>query len=148
MMRTTFAKQEECSRNWHVIDAENKVLGKLASKIAMVLMGKDKPVYTPFVDTGDFVIVINAAKVVLTGKKMDQKLYRRYSGYIGGLKETTAREMIKRSPKYMITHAVKGMLPKNRLASRLITKLKVYSGDEHPHKAQMPKVMYLNEVNE
>ncbi len=147
-MRTTFAKQNEQIRNWHVIDAENMVLGRLASRIAMVLMGKDKPIYTPFIDTGDFVVVINAAKIVLTGNKMDNKLYRRYSGYIGGLKETTAREMLKKSPKYVITHAVKGMLPKNRLSNRLITKLKVYNGDEHPHKAQMPKVMHLKEVDE
>ncbi len=144
MVRSTIAKTGEISRNWHVIDAGDKILGRLASEIAMILMGKDKPIYTPFVDTGDFVIVVNAEKIALTGKKLDNKLYRSYSGYIGGLKETNARRMLEKKPEYLIWHAVKGMLPKNRLSDRLITKLKIYKGEAHPHEAQKPKLLELD----
>ncbi len=142
-MQSTLAKKNEISRNWYVVDAKDKVLGRLASEIAVILMGKNKPSYTPFVDTGDFVVVVNAEKVVLTGKKLENKLYRHYSGYMGGLKETAAKRMLEKKPEYLIWHAVKGMLPKNRLARRLITKLKIYKGQSHPHIAQKPKPLEI-----
>lgn len=142
-MQSTLAKKNEISRNWYVVDAKDKILGRLASEIAVILMGKNKPNYTPFVDTGDFVVVVNAEKVVLTGKKLENKLYRHYSGYMGGLKETAAKRMLEKKPEYLIWHAVKGMLPKNRLARRLITKLKIYKGQSHPHIAQKPKPLEI-----
>jgi len=142
-VQSTLAKKNEISRNWYVVDAKDKVLGRLASEIAVILMGKNKPSYTPFVDTGDFVVVVNAEKVVLTGKKLENKLYRHYSGYMGGLKETAAKRMLEKKPEYLIWHAVKGMLPKNRLARRLITKLKIYKGQSHPHIAQKPKPLEI-----
>jgi len=142
-VQSTLAKKNEISRNWYVVDAKDKILGRLASEIAVILMGKNKPNYTPFVDTGDFVVVVNAEKVVLTGKKLENKLYRHYSGYMGGLKETAAKRMLEKKPEYLIWHAVKGMLPKNRLARRLITKLKIYKGQSHPHIAQKPKPLEI-----
>lgn len=137
-MNTYSAKPGELPRNWYVVDAEGEVLGRLATRIATVLRGKHKPQFTPHVDTGDFVIVLNAEKVVLTGKKMDQKQYHNYSGYPGGLRSLTAREVLATDAERVIMHAVKGMLPKNKLARDLIKKLKVYTGTEHPHAAQKP----------
>jgi large subunit ribosomal protein L13 len=126
---------------WWVVDAEGAVLGRLASKVAATLRGKNNPLYTPHADLGDSVVVINAEKVVLTGKKMDQKNYYRHSGYIGGLKTITARKLIEKRPEDVIRFAVKGMLPKNRLGRKIFKKLKVYAGDQHPHEAQQPESM-------
>ena len=137
-MKTIFASPERVKRDWYVVDAEGLALGRLATRIATVLRGKNKAEFTPHIDTGDFVIVINAGKVALSGQKLDQKRYYRYSGHPGGLKSATAREVRSADPERMIRQAVKGMLPKNRLASQLITKLKVYEGAEHPHVAQQP----------
>lgn len=139
-MQTTYmAKPHEVERKWYVVDAAGQALGRLASEVASILRGKRKPTYTPHVDTGDFVIVINASQIALTGKKLDQKKYRRHSGYPGGLKETTARDMLAKKPEKMIEQAVKGMLPKNSLGRRQLKKLKVYAGAEHPHGAQQPE---------
>lgn len=138
-MATYSAKKGEVERSWYIIDAENKVLGKLATKIAVILRGKHKPVFTPHVDTGDFVVVINAKKVHLTGRKLANKMYYRHTGYPGGLKSMSAEEMLKKKPVHIIKLAVKGMLPKNKLGRKQLTKLKVYSGPDHPHKAQTPK---------
>ncbi|WP_373231677.1 50S ribosomal protein L13 [Cohnella sp.] len=143
-MRTTYmAKPLEVERKWHLIDAEGKTLGRLASEAAALLRGKHKPEFTPHIDTGDFVIVINAEKIVLTGKKMQQKKYYTHSHYPGGLKTTTAAEMINKKPHRIIELAVYGMLPKNKLGSALQGKLKVYAGTEHPHQAQQPEVYEL-----
>jgi len=128
---------------WYVVDAEGKTLGRLAAKIAHILRGKHKPDFTPNMATGDFVIVINAEKVRLTGKKLEDKIYTRYSGYQGGLKRIPAGEMLKRHPERVIEHAVKGMLPKNRLGRKLFKRLKVYAGPNHPHQAQKPEVLEL-----
>ena len=136
-MKTYSTKASDIERKWHVIDAEDKVLGRLSSQIARLLMGKHKPIYTPHLDTGDYVIVINAAKVRVTGKKAQQKMYYRHSGYPGGLKSTTYAEMMKTHPTRVIEHAVKGMLPHNRLGARMFKKLKVYEGNSHPHQAQV-----------
>ena len=138
-MRTYTAKPLELERTWYVVDAEAKTLGRLATQIAGVLRGKGKPAYTPHVDTGDFVIVVNAEKIHVTGNKLDQKMVRSHSGYPGGLKERTLREQLERRPTEVIRKAVKGMLPKNRLAAAQLRKLKVYAGPEHPHAAQSPK---------
>ena len=138
-MRTYTAKPLELERTWYVVDAEAKTLGRLATQIAGVLRGKGKPAYTPHVDTGDFVIVVNAEKIHVTGNKLDQKMVRSHSGYPGGLKERTLREQLERRPTEVIRKAVKGMLPKNRLAAAQLRKLKVYAGPEHPHTAQSPK---------
>ncbi len=140
-MSTYFAKPGDVERSWRIVDAEGKVLGRLATRVADVLRGKDKPQYTPHTDTGDFVVVINAGKVVLTGNKLDGKLYYSHSGYPGSIKGIPARRMIERKPDEVIFKAVKGMLPKNRLNRKILTKLKVYSGSEHPHQAQEPKVL-------
>jgi large subunit ribosomal protein L13 len=137
-MNTLFPSAKSVERVWHVIDAEGAVLGRLATKVATLLMGKHKPTYTPFLDTGDHVIVVNAAKVRLTGAKEEQKLYRRHTGYPGGLVETTARKMRASRPTRMVELAVGGMLPKTKLGKRMIKKLKVYAGDRHPHQAQKP----------
>jgi large subunit ribosomal protein L13 len=137
-MKTEIPSGKEITRNWHLIDAQGLVLGRVASKAAMVLMGKHKPSYTPFLDTGDHVVVVNAAKVRLTGKKEDQKVYRTHSGYPGGLKEVTARKVRAASPVRLVEEAVKGMLPKTKLGKHMATKLKVYAGDKHPHQAQKP----------
>jgi large subunit ribosomal protein L13 len=132
------AKPNAVERKWYIIDAEGKTVGRLATEIASILRGKHKPEFTPHVDTGDFVIVINAEKVVFTGKKLQSKIYRRHSLYPGGLKETTAAEMLKNKPERVLFSAVKGMLPKNSLGAKMLTKLRVYAGTEHPHSAQQP----------
>ncbi len=137
-MKTWTAKAEDVEHAWYVVDAEGQTLGRLATRIADTLRGKGKPTYTPHVDSGDFVIVVNADKIAVTGNKLDQKRYYRHSGYPGGLRSRTLREQLERRPTEVIRTAVKGMLPKNRLASRQITKLKVYAGPEHPHEAQNP----------
>lgn len=138
-MRTFTAKREEAERNWYVVDAENKVLGRLASELARILRGKHKPQFTPHVDTGDYVIVVNAEKVNLTGNKLKGKVYYSHSGYPGGIKSVTAGDLKAKKPEDLIRFAVKGMLPKNRLGRKLFKKLKVYAGGEHPHQAQQPK---------
>ena len=143
-MKSFMAKTEEVQRKWYVIDAEGKVLGRLASEVAKILRGKNKPIYTPHVDTGDFVIIINAEKVVLTGNKLDQKMYRKHSLYPGGLKETPYRRIMETVPERAIEAAVKGMLPHNSLGRKMFTKLKVYKGSEHEHQAQKPEVLELN----
>jgi large subunit ribosomal protein L13 len=138
-MKTYSAKPGEITREWYLVDAEGKTLGRLATQIADTLRGKRKPQYTPHVDTGDFVIVVNAEKIHVTGNKLDQKRYYRHSGYPGGLRSRTLREQLDRRPTEVLRVAVKGMLPKNRLARQQITKLKIYAGPEHPHEAQNPK---------
>ena len=138
-MKTFMAKKGEVERKWYIVDATNKVLGRLASEIAKKLRGKDKPIFTPHVDTGDFVIVVNAEKVRLTGKKWDRKIYYHHTGYMGGLKGVIAKEVLRKKPEELIRHAVKGMLPKNRLGRKLLKKLKVYAGPNHPHEAQKPE---------
>jgi large subunit ribosomal protein L13 len=144
MMRTTYmAKPNEVERKWYLIDAEGKTLGRLASEVASILRGKNKPEFTPHVDTGDFVIVINAEKVVLTGNKLNQKIYYRHSGYPGGLKQATAAEMLQKRPERVIELAVKGMLPKTSLGRKQAKKLHVYAGSEHKHQAQQPEVYEL-----
>ncbi len=142
-MKTYVANSENRARNWLVVDAEGQILGRLATQIADALRGKRKPEYTPHVDTGDFVVVINAEKIAVTGAKRSEKRYYRHSGYPGGIKSRTLEEMLDRRPEEVIRKAVKGMLPRNRLARRQITKLKVYAGPEHPHAAQMPVQMEL-----
>ena len=137
-MKTDFPSENEIVRKWHVLDAENVVLGRLASKAAMLLMGKTKPSYTPFLDTGDHVIVVNAEKVKLTGNKEEQKFYRHHSGYPGGLKEVQAKKMKSTRPQKMIELAIQGMLPKNKLGKQMYRKLNVYAGPKHPHQAQQP----------
>ena len=139
-MKSYMAKANEVERKWYVIDAEGKVLGRLASEIASVLRGKRKPIFTPHVDCGDFVIVINADKVVLTGDKLNQKIHAYHTGYPGGRKEIVYAEMMAKRPEKVIELAVKGMLPKSRLGRQMIKKLKVYAGPEHPHAAQSPEV--------
>lgn len=141
MKTTKVAKKEEVTREWFLVDADSKVLGRMATEIANVLRGKKKPVYTPSVDTGDFVIVVNAEKVALTGNKMADKIYYSHSGFPGGLKEISAGKLIERKPEDLIRKAVKGMLPKNKLARHMLKKLKIYAGAEHPHEAQQPKVL-------
>ncbi len=142
-MKTQVAKKNEVSRDWYVVDVENKVLGRVATQIANVLRGKNKPVFTPSVDTGDFVIVLNAEKIALTGKKLTDKMYYRHSEYPGGLKSITAGKLIEKDVEQVIKKAVKGMLPKNKLARHMISKLKVYVGPTHPHQAQQPKPLAL-----
>ena len=137
-MKTTLAKAETTTHGWKIVDAKDQILGRLAVNIANALRGRDKPTYTPHVDTGDFVIVINAEKVKLTGAKEEQIKYMFYSRYMGGEKYRNVADFREKRPEFIITNAVKGMLPKNKLASRMLTKLKVYSGEEHPHSAQQP----------
>ncbi|HSS54415.1 MAG TPA: 50S ribosomal protein L13 [Gaiellales bacterium] len=137
-MKTYTAKPREIEQAWRLVDADGQILGRLATEIADTLRGKNKPAYTPHVDTGDFVIVVNAEKVRVTGKKLDQKIYYRHSGYPGGLRERTLAEQLARRPEDVIRKAVKGMLPKNKLAAAQLRKLKVYAGPEHPHAAQNP----------
>jgi large subunit ribosomal protein L13 len=144
-MSTYFPRAEEVRNDWYVLDAADLVLGRVATRAAMVLMGKHKPDYTPFLKTGDHVVVINAEKVVLTGKKEDAKLYRRHSSYPGGLTETRARDMRATHPERMIESAVYRMLPKNKLGNQLESRLKVYAGPAHPHEAQNPKVLTLQD---
>jgi len=142
-MKTFMAKAEEVKRKWYVVDAEGKPLGRLASEVAKILRGKHKPTYTPHVDTGDHVIVINADKVVLTGKKLDQKLYRYHTGWPGGLKEIKYRHFLANKPEKAVELAIKGMLPKNSLGRAMFRKLKVYRGSEHNHQAQKPEKLDL-----
>jgi large subunit ribosomal protein L13 len=139
MGKTYAVKKKEITRHWHIIDAEDAVLGRLASKAACILKGKHKPIYTPHIDTGDHVVIVNAAKVKMTGKKQEQKVYWRHSGYPGGIKSTTAAKVMQEKPEKIIRHAVAGMLPKNTIGRQMIKKLKVYAGSEHPHAAQQPK---------
>ena len=143
-MKTFMAKAEEVNRKWYVVDADGKPLGRLASEVAKILRGKNKPTYTPHVDTGDHVIVINSAKVVLTGKKMDQKIYRHYSGWIGGMKEMKYSQLMEKSPEKAVELAIKGMLPHNSLGRAMFRKLNVYKGAEHEHQAQKPEILEIN----
>ncbi len=140
-MGTYSAKQEDIERKWYVVDASGKTLGRLASTVAAVLKGKTKPIYTTHVDTGDFVVVVNAEKIFLSGRKLDQKVYYRHSGYPGGLKAVTAGALIASKPEKVIQLAVEGMLPKTRLGKKMLSKLKVYAGEAHPHRAQNPVAM-------
>jgi large subunit ribosomal protein L13 len=141
MKTTQVAKKEEVTRDWYLVDVDNKVLGRVATEIANVLRGKNKPTFTPSVDTGDFVVVVNAAKIALTGKKMADKTYYSHSAFPGGLKEISAGKLMDKKPEELIKKAVKGMLPKNKLARHMIKKLKIYAGDTHPHAAQQPKTL-------
>lgn len=143
-MKTHLPKIDVQKRAWHVIDAEGLVLGRLAAKIANVLRGKNKPVFTPHLDAGDFVVVVNAEKIRLTGNKNEQKIYSSYSGWRGGQKRRTVKDLRAKHPDRIIAHAVKGMIPKNRLGKKLLTKLKVYAGPKHPHAAQHPSTLTLN----
>lgn len=140
-MKTFMASPATIERKWYVVDATNMTLGRLASEVAKVLRGKNKPIFTPFLDTGDYVIVINAEKIKVTGKKMDQKIYYRHSDYVGGMKETTLKEQLAKKPESVIEMAVKGMLPKGPLGRQMYTKLFVYAGPEHKHQAQKPEVL-------
>jgi large subunit ribosomal protein L13 len=142
-VRTFTQKQAEIERDWYVVDAEGETLGRLASRIAPILKGKHKPIYTPHLDCGDFVIIVNAEKVRVTGRKLDQKLYHRHSGYPGGLQSISLRDQLNRYPERVLQAAIRGMLPKNKLGRRTIKKLKVYAGDVHPHEAQQPKPLEL-----
>ncbi len=140
-MKSFMASPSTVERKWYIVDAEGKTLGRLASEVAKVLRGKNKPIYTPHIDTGDYVIIVNAEKVKTTGKKLDQKMYYHHSEYVGGMKETTLKEMMKKKPEFVITHAVKGMLPKGPLGRQMLTKLHVYTGPEHKHAAQKPEAL-------
>lgn len=142
-MSTFIAKKDEVERNWVLVDAKDKVLGRLAADVASILRGKTKPTYTPHIDVGDFVVIINADKVKLTGRKLEQKKYYNHSGYMGGLRERTARQLLEKNPEEIIKHAVKGMLPKNSLGRSMFKKLKVYTGENHPHEAQQPQAINL-----
>jgi large subunit ribosomal protein L13 len=142
-VRTYSGKKEELEREWYIVDAEGQTLGRLASRIAPILRGKHKPTYTPHLDCGDYVVVVNAEKVRVTGRKLEQKAYYRHSGYPGGLKTITLRDQLDKHPERVLQAAVKGMLPKNRLGRRMFKKLKVYAGEAHPHQAQQPKVLEL-----
>ena len=146
-MKTYFPKTDEIVKNWYLVDADGATLGRLAARIAMMLRGKTKPSFTPHTDVGDFIIVINAEKVRLTGRKLDFKTYERHSGYPGGLKVVNAKTLLDKRPEEVIKFAVRGMLPKNALGRKIIKKLKVYKGSEHPHKAQMPKEFAIKEVS-
>lgn len=140
---TSSAKRSDNPQKWYVFDANGVVLGRLATQVAHRLRGKHNPLFTPHTDTGDWVIVINAEKIVLTGRKLDQKMYYRHSGYIGGLKQMTAKELLEKKPEELVRTAVKGMLPKNKLGRQLFKKLKVYTGNAHPHEAQQPEVIKI-----
>lgn len=143
MMKTYSAKEADIKRAWYLVDAKGRVLGRLASEIARRLRGKHKAIYTPHVDTGDFVIVVNAEKVSLTGKKLTNKIYYHHTGYPGGIKSVTAGKMLKEKPERLLYIAVKGMLPKNSLGRKMLTKLKIYKGEKHPHSAQGPSVLEI-----
>ncbi len=145
-MKTYSAKPNEVQQDWLLVDAEGQTLGRLATQIAHRLRGKHKPVFTPHVDTGDFIVVINAEKVKLTGKKLEDKKYYRHTGYPGGIRETTAEKMLATKPTDILTIAVRGMLPKNRLGRKMLTKLKVYTGSAHPHEAQQPQLLELKGI--
>ncbi|MGQ9816897.1 MAG: 50S ribosomal protein L13 [bacterium] len=142
-MKTKVLKKSEIKRNWYVVDAQDKVLGRMATRIARILMGKDKPQYSPHVDCGDFVVVLNADKFRVTGNKMEDKIYYRHSFYPGGLKAINLKLMLEKNPKMVVYHAVSGMLPKNKFRARRLKRLKLYLGTDHPHKAQSPKVIQL-----
>ena len=142
-MKTEVAKIENVKRDWYLVDAQNLVLGRLASQVANVLRGKNKAIFTPSVDTGDFVIVVNAEKISLTGRKLADKIYYSHSGFTGGLKEITAGKLLEKKPEELIRKAVKGMLPKNKLSRHMLKKLKIYAGATHPHDAQQPKNLEL-----
>jgi large subunit ribosomal protein L13 len=142
-MKTFIAKEKDIVKEWYIVDAKDKILGRLATKVASILMGKNKVIYSPHQDTGDEVIVINASLVKVTGSKPEQKIYKRYSAYPGGLNEETYQSVFKRKPDFVIRHAVKGMLPKNKLGAKLLKKLKVYADDKHPHQSQKPKELKL-----
>jgi len=137
--KTYVTKREDFEREWYVVDASGQTLGRLATQVARILRGKHKPIYSPSVDTGDYVVIVNAERIRVTGRKLDQKMYYRHSGYPGGLKEITLRNLLQKHPTRVIEHAVRGMLPKNRLGRRMFKKLKVYAGPDHPHAAQQPK---------
>ena len=143
MMKTSHAKQEEVIRDWYLVDAENKILGRLACEIAHRLRGKHKAIFAPYMDTGDFVIVVNAEKISLTGKKLTDKVYYHHTGYPGGIKAITAGKLLKEKPEEVLRTAVKGMLPKNTLGRAMLKKLKIYKGDDHPHEAQCPRILDL-----
>jgi len=142
-MKTEVAKAENIKRDWYVVDAQDVVLGRLSTRVAGILRGKNKAIYTPSVDTGDFVIVVNAEKIALTGRKLADKTYYSHSGYVGGLKEISAGKLLEKKPEELIKKAVKGMLPKNKLARAMLSKLKIYAGSSHPHEAQQPKNLAL-----
>ncbi len=142
-MKTYIAKDKDIQKDWRIVDAKDKILGRLATKVASILRGKDKVMFSPHQDTGDEVIVINASKIKVTGKKMGQKEYKRYSAYPGGLNTETLEQVMTKKPEYAIRHAVKGMLPKNKLGDKLLKKLRVYPGEVHPHAAQKPKELKL-----
>ncbi|HTY61017.1 MAG TPA: 50S ribosomal protein L13 [Acidobacteriota bacterium] len=142
-MKSFIPRERDIQKQWHVIDAEGQILGRLASKAARLLTGKDKPIYTPFLDTGDHVIIINAEKVKLTGKKLDEKMYRHHTGFPGGLKETAAGVLLSKEPGKLVREAVIGMLPKTKLGRAMRKKLKVYAGPQHPHQAQQPTPLSL-----
>ena len=142
-MKTYMARAEDIEREWFLVDAEGRTLGRLASEIAQVLRGKHKPVYTPHLDCGDYVVVVNAEKVQVTGRKLDQKMYYRHTGYPGGIKSISLRNQLQKHPERVLQAAVRGMLPRNRLGRKMLKKLKVYAGDSHPHQAQQPKVLEL-----
>ena len=142
-MKTFVAKEQEVHKKWYLVDAENKILGRLATQIATRLRGKHKPIFTPHADTGDFVVVVNAEKVALSGKKWDKKIYYRHSGYIGGLKEISARKLLEKKPEDVLRFAVRGMLPKNSLGRRQLKKLKIYVGPENPHEAQQLEALEI-----
>ena len=142
-MKTYMAKASDVQRKWYVVDAEGVVLGRLASQVASILRGKNKPTYTPHVDTGDYVIILNADKVVLTGKKLDQKIYYKHSGFAGGLKETPYRRLLAEKPEFAVQKAIIGMLPKGPLGRKMAKKMKVYAGTEHEHAAQQPEVLVI-----
>lgn len=142
-MKTMMAKESQIERKWYIVDAEDKILGRLSTEVARILKGKHKPIYTPHVDTGDYVIIINAEKIKVTGKKESQKLYRHHSGYVGGLKEISYKTMMEKHPERIIKHAVKGMLPKNVLGRQMMKKLKIYVGPEHKNHAQQPEVLEI-----
>ena len=145
-MSTYMAKPQDIERKWYILDATGKTLGRLASEAARLLRGKHKPIFTPHVDTGDNVIIINAEKIVLTGKKLSQKFYNHHSGYPGGLKSTDYKTLLEKKPEFVLEVAVKGMLPHNTLGSQMFKKLKVYRGSEHPHQAQMPEVWEIRDL--
>jgi len=138
-LSTFMAKKEEVKRDWYVIDASNKPLGRLASKVAIILRGKHKPIYTPHVDTGDYVVIVNADKAILTGNKMDKKMYYKHTGYPGGIKAQNFRSFMEKSPEKVVYKAIWGMLPHNALGRKMIKKLKIYKGESHPHEAQQPQ---------
>ena len=142
-MKTYLTPVKEIDRNWYLVDAQDKILGRLASEIAFRLRGKHKPNYSTFMDTGDFIVVVNADKIKMTGKKWDDKMYYRHTGYMGGLKEISARELLEKKPEDLIMKAVKGMLPKNSLGRKQLKKLKIYAGSDHPHQAQQPEKLDL-----